>query len=184
MRAVRWSPLVALALSTAVLAGCASHPAPPAAAPAAAEPVDPWGAKDRVVLVHADFDGLETDLPLCLNGGASTTASEFRRSEETVHNGTAALEVTVSTGDDWPGLQVGYLHDGDKDYTWLPTVHGAAQTFRIPVSPALWEDAADVRWHFNHRDNLPGPAQQECWTGGGKGTWSVEVAAVRGASPS
>lgn len=178
MGRMRW--VVGLVVVAALVAGCSSKPAP--AGPAAAvAPEDAWHGEAKVRLVQAAFNGFEADLPACGNGGASTTANEFQRTAETVHNGTGHLEVTVQTDDGWPGLQVGYLVDGDKDYTWLPTVHGAAQTFHVPVAPAQWEDAVETaRWHFNHRDNLPGPAQQDCWAGGGSGTWSVSVDAVRG----
>lgn len=176
--------LSALLLAALLLAGCSSGPEPEPPAPVEAEPgPDPWEGADRVALVRGDFDGAEADLPLCLNGGQATTAPEFRRTPEAVHEGTERLEFTVAADPTWPGLQVGYAHGGDE-WTWLPTVRGGPETFTVPVAPDQWEtwdeEEDTAEWRFTHRVNLPPPGEQECWTGGGAGRWTVLVEAVRG----
>jgi hypothetical protein len=185
-----WSALL-LAL---MVSGCASDaPEGPAGltGESAATAIDPWAGADRVEVAGFHFDGLEFDTPACSNGGASTTAPEFPRTD-LVHAGTDHLEVTVSAEATMLGVQVGYRHGDAEDYTWLPVVLADTMTFTIAVSPDQWEVPGPLAgdeipdpdegqsWAFNHRINLPEPADQDCWTGGGTGRFDVTVEAVKG----
>jgi hypothetical protein len=184
-----WLPL-SLAF---VLSGCADPAAPvPETVAEAGVMTDPWSGADRVEVAAFHFSGLEADTPLCTNAGMSTTAPEFPRLDR-VHPGTDHLEITVSAEPTMTGVQVGYRSSPDaEDYTWLPVVFAATETFTVPVTSEDWEapvvagadeveDADDVEsWAFNHRLNLPGPAAQDCWTGGGTGRFDVTVEAVKG----
>lgn len=185
-----WLPLsFTLAL---MLGGCAEDA--PAAAVEPAVPMeapDPWAGAERVPVAAFHFQGMEADTPACTNGGASTTAPEFPR-EERVHPGTHHLELTVTAEPTMTGVQVGYRHGDGEDYTWLPVVFAESQTFTVPVDPSQWEatepaqedeieyEDEGFQWAFNHRINLPEPAAQDCWTGGGTGRFDVTVEAVKG----
>jgi hypothetical protein len=173
-----WLPLSLACL----LAGCAEGPVPPAADDAPDRTVggeeDPWMGGDRILAVDWHAETTEFDIPACVGGGGI----ELER-EGPIAPGTERLEVTLETDETWTGLQAGYSLDGGRTITWLPTVRGGPETHVVPVTPEQWETDEDrsERWSFHHQMNLPEPASQECYTGGGSGAWDVVVAAIRGA---
>jgi hypothetical protein len=173
-----WLPLSLACL----LAGCTETPSPPPADVAAERIVggeeDPWTGGDRILAVDWHAETTEFDIPACVGGGGI----ELDR-EGPIAPGTERLEVTLETDETWSGLQVGYSLDGGDSITWLPTVRGGPETHLVPVAPEQWETGEDggERWSFHHQMNVPEPASQECYTGGGTGAWHVVVTAVRAA---
>lgn len=142
---------------------------------------DPWQGADRLRLL--EIEGVvhrESDVA-CTRGGGP----EHQRTENPVAPGTARIEVEVSTGPTWTGLQVGYMIDdpdgleGREGVIWLEPVQGETRTFEIPVQPDQIEGDGPRLWHFYHRVNPTGD-DELCYTGVGIGEWSILIDAVRG----
>lgn len=162
--------LIPLALAL-LLAGCLAPAAPPAAVEA-----DLWGGADRQVLVDIPKGFVAEWDTLCVQGGGP----ELGRADGRVLPGTGHLEVRVSVDPGFTGLQVGYAIDGG-DVTWLEVVTASEATFEVPVTPEQAEQpGGGTRWSFFEQMNLPPPATQPCYTGGGAGSWGVAIDAVRG----
>jgi hypothetical protein len=177
MRLLRCLPFV-LAL---LLSGCAEEPAPAEIVATEPEPVDdPWEGSDRIVAVDWHAETTEFDIPACVGAGSGFALDR----EGPIPAGTERLEVTVQSAQTHTGVQAGYSFDRGKTITWLPTVHGGPETFVVLVAPEQWETDEDgsTRWSFHHQMNLPEPASQDCYTGGGSGRWDIVVEAVKGAT--
>lgn len=165
---------VAMLLCMSALAGCSAKPTATDLEPATASPeVDPWGGAQRMLILDRHSSTTEADLPLCLGGGSGF---DLQRTGNQILNGTRHLEVTVSAAPGQTGVQAGYSIDG-SEHVWLPTVTNGIETFIVPVSQETFEPEA--RWRFRHQMNLPDPATQPCYTGGGSGQWDIVVQAVK-----
>lgn len=137
-----------------------------------APPTDPWGGGDRITVIDIDAATTEFDIPLCLNGKGIEMEADNPVAEGTEH-----LEISYSAEPTTTGFRVGYSLDRGQTITWLPAVFGSSHMQTVSVDPTQWEP--DASWSFYHQHNLPEPATQECYTGGGSGAWSVLVEAVR-----
>jgi hypothetical protein len=176
-------PLLLLAVP---LAGClGSTPASDGGAAPAAPTMslerpteDPWNGSLRQVLVNVTASGATEADVLCATGGSV----ELERDPAgRVLPGAASLEVRVRVDATFTGLQVGYAID-DGRVAWLPTVSNGEATQAIPVRPDQAESSAagtPLRWRFYHQMNAPPPAEQDCYTGAGAGSWSVAVEALK-----
>lgn len=161
------------ALFGLLLAGCTSAPAP------AAErepPADAWGGSEEQLLVDVAALGQEFDVACQFGGGP-----ELPRADGRVLEGTGRLRVAVTVEPGWTGLQVGHALDGG-DITWLgPPLSSGRAEWLVEVAPEQAEaPMGAARWSFFAQMNLPEPATQDCYTGGGAGSYTIRIVAVRG----
>lgn len=156
-----------------LLAGCTSAPTPATAS----EPLaDAWGGSDEQLLVDVAAVGQEFDLACQFGGGP-----ELPRADGRVLEGTDRLRVAVTVEPGWTGLQVGHALDGGE-VTWLgPPLGSGSAEWLVEVAPEQFEaPVGAARWSFFEQMNLPEPATQDCYTGGGAGSYAIRITAVRG----
>lgn len=161
---------ILLVIVPTLLTGCA-EPGPPE--PTASKD-SPGASIERAILLERSRTAQDASADfLCLFGGDD---DPLDRTPARIQPGHARLEVDITVERSYTGYQLGYAID-DGAVTWLPTVAGERKAFEVPIAADQHEGAGEPRWSFYEQMNLRG-AEQECYTGGGVGAFSVVVKAM------